>query len=107
MVRMLALLLQEPAPGDEVHREADSVRVLEEHRVVAGRPRALLGRVHDPGADLPREDVHGVDVLAGARAEAHVVEPHAALVEAFARATLGRGAPAQGRAPPHAGVETL
>ena len=47
----------EVAPaGDEVHLDADPVRILEEHRVVARRElRAVFGRVDDPGLRaLPR-----------------------------------------------------
>src|SRR5262245_42822929 len=107
MERILSLLFEQPAARDEVHLETDPVRVLEEHRVVAGRPRAGLGRLHDVCADLAGEGVRGVDVLAGARAEADVVEPDAALVEALAGVLRRGGAQAEGRPPADAVVEAL
>src|SRR5262245_21953205 len=107
MERILSLLFEQPAARDEVHLEADPVGVLEEDRVVAGRPRARLGGLHDVRPDLAGEGVRRVDVLAGARAEADVVEPDASLVEALA-GVLRRGrAQAEGRAAADAVVEAV
>jgi hypothetical protein len=76
---------------DVVHLHADPVRVLEQHRVVAGgEVRRLLGGVHDVSPELPhREVMDPVDVLALPGPEAEVVQPRAVLVEGLVT-LLGR-----------------
>ena len=68
----------------EVHLDPDAVRILEQHRVIARRPAAFLGRVHDGRAHLDQHAVQLVYVLAPARAEAEVMEAGTALVKAVA-----------------------
>src|SRR5262245_48926254 len=72
---------QEPLAGHVVDLEPNAVGVLEQHRVIAGRPRILAGRADDFGADRGKESVQFIDIGTLAGAEAEVVQPDAVLVE--------------------------
>src|SRR5262249_10541516 len=65
---------QHAPAGDVVDLEPDAGRVQERHRVVARRPRALLGSTRDLRADPLRQRVRLVDVLAATGAEAQVLK---------------------------------
>ena len=91
-----SLVGEEALSRDVVHLEPDAVGVLEQHRVVARRPRRVLRRMHDLGAHLAQVRVQAIDVLAGAGAEAEVVEPDPGLDEG----SPGRAAPPRARSRP-------
>src|SRR5262249_30246313 len=63
---------------NEVDLEANAVRILEQDRVIAGRPGPVLGGVHELAAErrelCDEESVKAIDVLAATRAEAQVVQ---------------------------------
>ena len=58
-----------------VDLQSDAFGIAEGEGVVAGRPRAFLGRTHDVGAELAQKRVQRVDVLAPSRPEAQMVDP--------------------------------
>ena len=67
--------------GDVVHLEPDAVGILEQNRIVTGRPFTTFGRTHDLRTKLAHEFVNRVNVLACTRAEAYVMQPGAILCE--------------------------
>src|SRR5439155_2000243 len=72
---------QKPLARHVVDLEPDAIGILEQHRVIAGRPLVLARRADDPGADRGEESVQFVDIGALAGAEAEVMQPDAVLVE--------------------------
>src|SRR5262249_34754595 len=74
--------------GHVVHLQPDAVRILEEHRVISRRPRAVLGRMHDGRPELADELVGRIDVRALARPEAEMVQPDTTLHEALSLVRL-------------------
>src|SRR5262249_38966987 len=81
---------QEPLAGNVVYLQPNTVWILEQQRVIAGRPGAIFGRVNDPGAHLLQEGKRRVHVRALARPEAHMVESNAGLNEPLAPVFLIR-----------------
>src|SRR4029078_12478197 len=75
----------------EIHFEADAVRILEQDRVVARRPRAFARRTHDLHRPRAQKLVDCIYVLARASTKADVVQADAALIE-HGVAVLGRTA---------------
>src|ERR671923_2957403 len=79
--RMIGRRVERSALGEQartrdmVELKPDSLRVTEGERVVARRPRPLLRRPDDVGADLLHELVDAVDVLTAPRAKAQMIEP--------------------------------
>src|SRR2546423_209690 len=94
-------LLEQPLAGDGIDLEPDAVGIEERERVVAGRPRSLLGGADHSRAEILQEAVEGVDLLAAARAKAAMVQAGAQRVVRLVRvARVGprdrdRGAAAQ------------
>src|SRR5262249_10721912 len=72
---------QEPLARDMVDLEANAVGVLEQHRIIAGRPLVFARRADDFRPDRGEESVQFVDIgtLAGTKAE--MMQPDAILVE--------------------------
>ena len=71
--------------GHVIDLEPDAVGILEQHRVISRRPRTLLRRMHDLRADRFEEKINLIDVAMLARAQTHMMQPDAALLE-FLRA---------------------
>src|SRR2546430_17050351 len=67
-------LLEHPLAGNVIDLEPDAVGIEERERVVAGRPRSLLGGAVHSRAEILQEAGEGVDVLAVARAKATIVQ---------------------------------
>ena len=82
---------QQALAGDVVDLEPDAVGILEHEEVVAGRPVALDWPAIDVAAELAHLGRRLVDILAGARAHAEVVQAYPVLLEASAF-VLGRAA---------------
>jgi hypothetical protein len=76
---------QEPLARYVVDLEANAVGILEQHRIIAGRPLIFARRADDFGADRGEESVQFVDIGTLAGAEAEVMQPDAVLVEGSAR----------------------
>src|SRR5215475_7079270 len=72
---------QEPLARHVVDLQANTIGILEQHRIVAGRPLVLARRADDPGADRGKESVQLVDTGALACAETEVMQPDTVLVE--------------------------
>src|SRR5271156_1277836 len=68
--------------------EPDAVGVLEQHRVIARRPCAIVGRMDNRGADPQQKLVDRVDVAALARAQADVMQSDPPLRKALAAGFL-------------------
>src|SRR5690242_18309623 len=84
---LLSSSCQQPLARNVVDLEADAIGILEQDRVVTGRPGTVLGRVDDCGAELDEEFVAGVDVGALAGAEAEVVQADPLLHETLVAIT--------------------
>ena len=85
-----ALFAACPFTGHEVRLDANTVGVLEQHRVIARRPPRFLRRVHDARANADQKCVQQVDVFARAGAKAEVMQAGAALRETLAAELCGR-----------------
>ena len=69
---------QQALAGYVVHFQAHAVRILEQHRVVAGRVAVILRRMDDLGPDRDQERMHLVDLKPAMREflpRGEVVEP--------------------------------
>src|SRR5262249_44730697 len=66
-------VLEQTLAGDVVDLEPNPVGILEQNGVIAGRPGAVFGRMHDGRTELDDERVHCVDVGAFPRTEANVM----------------------------------
>src|SRR5438477_7621528 len=60
--RRLRRIREQTFAGDVVHLDSDAVGVLEQERIVAGRPTAGLRRMDDPRAHLFDEGVDRIDI---------------------------------------------
>ena len=84
---------------NEVDLEANAVRILEQDRVIAGRPGPVLRGVHELAAErrelCDEEGVKAIDVLAATRAEAQVMQAWLVLVVAGTRVLRLGGADRQ------------
>jgi len=58
---------------DEIHFEANTVRILEQHGIVAGRPRAFGRRAHDRRAHLAQQFRASIHVLTRAGTQAQMM----------------------------------
>src|SRR4051812_23236456 len=80
---------QQPLPRHMIELEPDAVGVLEQNRVVAGRPLILARGADDFGPHRIQEAIQLIDVGAFAGAEAEMMQPDALLLERRA-GVLGR-----------------
>src|SRR2546423_6281100 len=92
-------LLEHPLAGNVIDLEPDAVGIEERERVVAGRPRSLLGGADHSRAEILQEAVEVVDVLAAARAKAAMVQAGAQRVVRLLR-VAPVGPPNRNRAAP-------
>src|SRR4051812_2080719 len=82
-------LPQQPLPRHVIELEPDAVGILEQQRIISGRPLVLARRANDLGAERAEEAVQLVDVGALAGAEAQMMQADALLRERGA-GMLGR-----------------
>ena len=97
---------QQALAGDIVDLDAHAVGILEQRRIVAGRPMALFGRAHDFRAEFARQLIDRGYVLARARSKAYVMQSWTGLVEVQAAMLLG-GAPHRETGPRSDTVEVI
>ena len=92
-----------------IHLDADPVRILGQHRIVARREvRRVLGRVHDRRPQLVDDEaMDPVDVFTAAGPQAQMMEARPELVETAAAPRLGIRAHEDARAAPDAVDEAV
>src|SRR5262249_42773558 len=71
--------------GHVIELEANPRRIFKQDRIIARRPGALLWRTDDGDVLRLEKGMDLVEILAAATAEADMMQPDAALVEALAR----------------------
>src|SRR6266700_766145 len=77
-------LSQQPLAGYVVELEPDAVGILEQQRIVAGRPAVLARGADDPGVQREQEGVQFIDVRTLARPKAQMMQADALLLEGCA-----------------------
>src|SRR5689334_1339269 len=91
----VSLVLEQSPAGNVIDLEPDAIGILEQHRVISGRPAILARRADDFRAKLDNESVELVDIGALAGAKAEMVQPDAPLVEGSIRVFRRRRADAE------------